>query len=73
MHHEGRKFQVIETTYGSVDEEMDDDRYTFDHVYADHFQTYEEAVEYASEMNLTRSHGGRYSYRASVKVASGRR
>jgi hypothetical protein len=58
------KFVVIETTYGCVDAEMDDDQYTFSNVYADHFTSMKEAEE---EANQTRSMGGRYSYRAAVR------
>ena len=61
------KFVVIETMYGCVDAEMDDDRYVYQNVYADHFQTMAEAEEAAREANQTRTMGGRYSYRAAVR------
>lgn len=62
-----RKIVVLETVYGSVDEEMDEERYQFDHVFADHFKTMAEAEEYARDANRTRSMGGRYSYRAATR------
>lgn len=58
------KFVVLEKTYGSIDEEMGDERYEFENVYADHFTTMTEAEEAARTANLERSYGGRYSYRA---------
>jgi len=60
-------FVVIETQYGCVDAEMDDDRYVYDHVFADHFRTLKEAEEAAREANRTRRMGGRYSYRAAIR------
>lgn len=62
------KFLVLETVYGCVDAEMDDDQYAHEHLYADHFSTLEEAQQYAMERNLTHSAGGRYHYRATVKA-----
>lgn len=61
------KIVVIETMYGCVDAEMDDDQYTFDNVIADHFATMAEAEEYARERNKTHIMGGRYSYRAAIR------
>jgi len=61
------KFVVIETMYGCVDAEMDDDQYVFSNVYADHFTSMKEAEEYASERNVTHGQGGRYSYHAAIR------
>lgn len=62
-----KRFVVVETTYGSVDEEMADEQYQFENIYADHFTSMKEAEEAAREANQTRRMGGRYSYRAAVR------